>query len=127
MLQEGWFGLNLHTKVQQCGQVPAIQFMSTVGTNAMNTLSGSSNMGGNVFAGIAADLSKSAIPAVVTISSKQYQTWRQCYLFDAIRHLRYGQSFCNTFNITDYILFYEQDAAWVDEYIKQNYLLDGTC
>lgn len=79
-------------------------------------------MSPNVFASIATDLSKTYIPAVVTISLEQYQEWRQCYLFDAIRLLRYGQSFCNTFNITDNILFYEQDAAWADEYIRLNYI-----
>lgn len=126
-LQEGWFGLNLHTKVQQCGRVPVIQFMSTAGTAAMNTLSGSSNMGGNVFASLAADLSRSGIPAVVKISLEQYQEWRQSYLFDAIRDLRYGQSFCNAFDITDNILFYERDAAWADEYIQLNYIDDSSC
>ena len=84
-------------------------------------------MGGNVFAGITADLSSSGIPANTKITAEQYQKWQQGYLFDAIRDLRYGQSFSNEFDITDNILFYERDAAWADKYIKQNYLLDDPC
>lgn len=84
-------------------------------------------MGFDVFSSLTADLSRSTSHVNVKISMEQYQEWQQSYLFDAIRDLRYGQSFCNTFDITDNILFYERDAAWADEYIRLNYLDSNYC
>lgn len=84
-------------------------------------------MGFDVFSSLTADLSKSTNHINTMISTEQYQEWKHSYLFDAIRHLRYGQSFCNTFDITDNILFYERDAAWADEYIQLNYLDNNLC
>ena len=52
-----------------------------------------------------------------------YEQWRQEVVFDALQGLRYGQSFCNRFDITDNILFYERDPEWADAYIRKNYVV----
>jgi hypothetical protein len=56
------------------------------------------------------------------VESADYQQWRQEAGFDMLRGVRYGQSFCNRFDITDNILFYEQDPEWADVYIRKNYI-----
>jgi hypothetical protein len=56
------------------------------------------------------------------VESMDYQQWRQEAVFDMLRGVRYGQSFCNRFDITDNILFYEQDPEWADVYIRKNYI-----
>jgi hypothetical protein len=56
------------------------------------------------------------------VESADYQQWRQEAVFDMLRGVRYGQSFCNRFNITDNILFYERDLEWADGYIRKNYI-----
>jgi hypothetical protein len=56
------------------------------------------------------------------VSRADYEQWRQEFVFDALQGLRYGQSFCNRFDITDNILFYEQDPEWADTYIRNYYL-----
>jgi hypothetical protein len=56
------------------------------------------------------------------VESMDYQQWRQEAVFDVLRGVRYGQSFCNRFDITDNILFYEQDPEWADVYIRKTYI-----
>jgi hypothetical protein len=56
------------------------------------------------------------------VESADYQQWQQECVFDVLRGLRYGQSFCNRFSITDNILFYEQDPEWADVYIRKTYI-----
>jgi hypothetical protein len=56
------------------------------------------------------------------VESLDYQQWRQEAVFDLLRGLRYGQSFCNRFDITDNILFYERDPEWADVYIRKTYI-----
>jgi len=57
------------------------------------------------------------------ITMSEYRDWQRGYIFDGLRNLRYGQSFCNHFDITDNILYYnvltQQDA---DRYIQNTYL-----
>ena len=57
------------------------------------------------------------------ITLSEYRDWQRGYIFDGLRNLRYGQSFCNHFDITDNILLYnvltQQDA---DRYIRDTYL-----
>lgn len=59
---------------------------------------------------------------VPEISAADYLEWKQGFLFDALQGLRYGQSFCNCFDITDNILFYERDLEWADAYIRSYYV-----
>jgi hypothetical protein len=56
------------------------------------------------------------------VESMDYQQWRQEAVFDMLRGVRYGQSFCNRFDITDNILFYERDPEWADVYIRKTYI-----
>jgi len=56
------------------------------------------------------------------VKSADYQQWRQEVVFDMLRGTRYGQSFCNRFDIADNILFYERDPEWADVYIRKTYI-----
>jgi hypothetical protein len=62
-------------------------------------------------------------PADRRITHQQYRDWQRGYIFDGLRTLRYGQSFCNHFDISDNILFYniltQHDA---DQYIRKVYV-----
>jgi len=58
----------------------------------------------------------------IPVELADYQQWRQEAVFDMLRGVRYGQSFCNRFDITDNILFYEQDHEWADVYIRKTYI-----
>ena len=57
------------------------------------------------------------------ITKEQFDQWKQTFTFDALHGQRYGQSFCNTFGITDYLLYY---TSWsveeINKYIKNNYI-----
>jgi hypothetical protein len=57
------------------------------------------------------------------VSRADYEQWRREVVFDALQGLRYGQSFCNRFDITDNILFYERDPECANVYIRQNYVV----
>ena len=57
------------------------------------------------------------------ISLEQYAEWKKQYSFDGLYGLRYGQSFCNHFDISDNILYYTTfDIAQCDDYIMKNYI-----
>jgi hypothetical protein len=57
------------------------------------------------------------------ISLEDFELWQQDFTWDALHGIRYGQSFCNRFGISDNLLFY---TTWPpeqqDEYIKRTYL-----
>ena len=57
-----------------------------------------------------------------TIDLEDFELWKKDFTWDALHGLRYGQSFCNRFGITDNILFYERDCARADEHIRIHYL-----
>jgi hypothetical protein len=57
------------------------------------------------------------------ITLAEYEQWRESYTFLALKGQRYGQSFCNTFGITDNNLYYNIGAvADADAYIRKTYL-----
>lgn len=57
------------------------------------------------------------------IEPEDYEQWKRDYIWEALHGIRYGQSFCNHFGITDNHLFYAPgDIAWCDKYIRKNYL-----
>lgn len=57
------------------------------------------------------------------ITQKQFDEWSRGYIFDGLQNLRYGQSFCNHFGITDNILFYTKtNVAEAEQYIRENYI-----
>jgi hypothetical protein len=64
--------------------------------------------------------SESEIPRISRID---YEQWKRNSVFDNLRGLRFGQSFCNHFDIEDAILFYgslSPDQA--EDYIRKTYL-----
>ena len=81
-------------------------------------------MGDNVFENMTADLM--AINARAeqqnSVTEAAYEDWKREFTFEGIRGLRYGQSFCNHFDITDYVLYYKMDWASADQYIRTVYL-----
>ena len=81
-------------------------------------------MGNDAFENMTADLL--AMDARVerrnSILQAEYDAWRDEFVFDGIRGLRYGQSFCNHFDITDYVLFYMLDWDRADQHIRTVYL-----
>jgi len=82
-------------------------------------------MGESAFASMSNDMvnSPSGYPkANSSVSHAEYLAWQHGFVFEALQGLRYGQSFCNHFDITDNILFYERDTEWSDVYIRQNYV-----
>ena len=58
----------------------------------------------------------------IKISLEQYEIWKKDALFDGLRGLRYGQSFCNSFNIQDNILFFTMNHVDADLYIRRLYI-----
>jgi hypothetical protein len=59
---------------------------------------------------------------IKTVSLEEYQQWQELYTWDAIQDQRYGQSFCNHFDITDHRLFYERDWVRCDQMIRREYI-----
>lgn len=57
------------------------------------------------------------------ISLEDFDLWQKDVIWDALHGIRYGQSFCNRFGITDNLLYY---TTWPPEqlynYIKKNYV-----
>jgi len=57
------------------------------------------------------------------ISQDDFELWQKDVIWDALHGIRYGQSFCNRFNITDNLLYY---TTWpveqLDNYIEKNYV-----
>lgn len=56
------------------------------------------------------------------ITEEQFTQWQKQLTFDLVKGLRYGQSFCNYFNITDNILYYEFSWLNAEEYIRRAYI-----
>jgi len=56
------------------------------------------------------------------ISNIDYNTWRGSYVFQALKNQRYGQAFCNQFNITDNILFYDDRTDYCHKHILKYYI-----
>jgi hypothetical protein len=57
------------------------------------------------------------------ITLTEYEQWRESYTFLALQGQRYGQSFCNTFGIVDYHLYYNTGGVdWSDAYIRKTYI-----
>jgi hypothetical protein len=57
------------------------------------------------------------------ITADAYELWKQDYIWEALHGIRYGQSFCNHFGITDNHLYYSIGGIeWADKYIRKTYL-----
>lgn len=64
----------------------------------------------------------SAQRAWPVVDQSDYEIWRRGVVFDALQNLRYGQSFCDRFDIQDNILYYDRDQQRCDAYIQRYYL-----
>ena len=57
------------------------------------------------------------------ISLEDFEVWQKDVVWDALHGIRYGQSFCNRFSITDNLLYY---TTWPPEqmadYIRKHYI-----
>ena len=57
------------------------------------------------------------------ITKEDFEVWQKDYTWDGLHGIRYGQSFCNRFGITDNLLYYTTwPAEQIDEYIKKVYI-----
>ena len=69
------------------------------------------------------DLADRAKKTHKTIDRDDYEQWRHDYIWEALHGIRYGQSFCNRFGITDNHLYYGTNGIeWSDKYITKTYL-----
>jgi hypothetical protein len=81
-------------------------------------------MGDNAFENMTADLLAMDARAERqnSVTEAAYEDWKREFTFEGIRGARYGQSFCNHFGITDYVLFYKIDWESADQHIRMVYL-----
>lgn len=81
-------------------------------------------MGDAAFSSMVDDLTQpeSGITFRRRITAAEYTQWQKHYSWDALQNVRYGQSFCNYFNIGDNRLFYERNAERCGNLIKTEYL-----
>ena len=81
-------------------------------------------MGDAAFSSMVDDLTQpeSGITFTRRITAAEYTQWQKHYSWDALQNIRYGQSFCNYFNIGDNRLFYERNAERCGNLIKTEYL-----
>ena len=60
------------------------------------------------------------------ISQDDFELWQKDVVWDALHGIRYGQSFCNRFGISNNLLYY---TIWpceqIDAYIRKNYIVSG--
>jgi hypothetical protein len=75
-----------------------------------------------MFARIVEDLMKEPQSEIVTIQLKDYENWQKQYTWDALQNIRYGQSFCNQYRITDLRLYYSRDWVFCDRLIRKEYI-----
>ena len=58
-----------------------------------------------------------------TVDQDDYEQWRKDFIWEALHGIRYGQSFCNHFGITDNHLYYNTGSIeWADDYIRKQYI-----
>lgn len=59
---------------------------------------------------------------LIAVTLAELAEYEVQHIFLALQGIRYGQGFCNHFDITDNILFYERDAENAKRYIRKTYL-----
>jgi len=57
-----------------------------------------------------------------SIDLGSYLEWQRNYTFAALQNIRYGQSFCNYFDVTDNRIFYDRDWVRCDALIRKEWL-----
>ena len=75
-----------------------------------------------VFASHVRELMRSTDTTYKKVFKAEYDLWKKTFTWDALCGIRYGQSFCNYFNISDSILYYITNPTQADKYIKGQYL-----
>jgi hypothetical protein len=72
---------------------------------------------------VSAIMQSKTFTPIKQISLTHYIEWKNQYSFDGLRGLRYGQSFCNHFDIQDNILYYTTwDVDQLEDYIMKQYI-----
>lgn len=56
------------------------------------------------------------------VSRREYEDWRRYAIWDCVQGQRYGQSFCNKFDIHDTWLYNCNNTKYADSHIKKNYV-----
>jgi hypothetical protein len=81
-------------------------------------------MGDSVFENMTAGLMAidNKVNRAYSITEAEYSEWKRAFTFEGIKGARYGQSFCNHFGLTDYVLFYKVDWESADQHIRAVYL-----
>ena len=80
-------------------------------------------IGHNVFDQMVTETTTTRVRVTNHISQDDFDQWKKDFTFDALHGLRYGQSFCNRFNITDNLLYYNPwSIDQTNEYIEKNYI-----
>jgi hypothetical protein len=81
-------------------------------------------MGDSVFENMTAGLMAidNKVNRAYSITEAEYSEWKRAFTFEGIKGARYGQSFCNHFGLTDYVLFYMLDWDKADQHIRKLYL-----
>jgi hypothetical protein len=79
-------------------------------------------MGNAVFANMVGELTRESYYPQIEISLTEYEDWQKQYTWDALQDMRYGQSFCNQFNIHDSRLYYTRDWVSCDILIRKEYI-----
>jgi hypothetical protein len=82
-------------------------------------------MGDSVFENMTAGLMAidNKVNRAYSITEAEYSEWKRAFTFEGIKGARYGQSFCNHFGLTDYVLFYKVDWESADQHIRTVYLV----
>lgn len=57
------------------------------------------------------------------VTKNQYQLWQKHYSFEALKGARYGESFCDYFNIRDYRLYYDNVPERCDQLIRKDWIV----
>lgn len=76
-------------------------------------------MGLNAFNHMVSFLDKQPKPE---ISKQEYEIFRKEYIFEQIKGKRYGQAFCERFNVNDMVVNCLVDEDIAREMIEENYI-----
>ena len=53
---------------------------------------------------------------------EDYLRWKHEYVFDALRGIEYGRSFCDRFNVLDFRIFYSKHLDTCDYCIQEHWV-----
>ena len=79
--------------------------------------------GKNVFDYMITEVTANSDVGQSQISQDDFDVWQKDVIWDSLYGIRYGQSFCNRFGISDNLLYY---TTWpceqIDAYIRKHYV-----